>query len=103
MSCPQRFALRLLEEFERAWLVPQVKLDLQKRSEMWLRQVRPTCQAQLQVDGAFEPFVTARYLLSKTTLAGLWGFRFDFDYFVRGNIEQDIGRSNLPFNCRHVR
>jgi hypothetical protein len=65
--------------------------------------VRPTSQAQLQVDGTFEPFVTARFLFPKTTLAGLWGFRFDFDYFVRGNIEQDIGRSNLPFNCRHVR
>jgi hypothetical protein len=70
ISCPPISALRLLEEFVRAWLVPQVKLDLQKRSEMRLRQVKLTCQTQLQVDGAFEPFVTPGYLALKTILAG---------------------------------
>ena len=83
MFCPPRFALRLLEEFEQAWLVPQVKLDLQKRSVMCLRQVKPACQARLQVDGSFETFVTPGYLVPKTTLAGSWGFRFDFDCFVK--------------------
>jgi hypothetical protein len=99
MSCLPRFALRLLEEFERAWLVPQVKLDLQKRSEMCLRQVKPARQAQLQVDGSFEPFVTPGYLVPKTTLAGSWSFRFDFDCFVRKSREQEISQLNLPFNC----